>query len=91
MSGLVIGRGEGCLRLAGNLGKRQLLFTGFAKLIEYQGPLYGKSLPEKTPQRKAKLRHLVASFGHLEPPIPEAILNSKLLAIQPKIPPLLNP
>lgn len=37
-------------------------------------------------QRKAKLRDLIASFGPLEPAIPEAIINSKLLAIQPKIP-----
>lgn len=46
MTGSVMGPREGSLRLAGNLGKRQLLFTGVAKLVEYQGPLYGKSLPE---------------------------------------------
>lgn len=43
MTGPAMGRGEGFLRLAGNLGKRQFLFTGVGILVEYQGPLYGKS------------------------------------------------
>lgn len=44
------------------------------------------SLRTTPTQRKAKLRDLIASSGPLKPAMPEAIMNSKLLALQPKIP-----